>query len=113
MEDDGNSMLNASKRKFKLPTLELKKFGGDVKDRLTFWGQFKKMDEDPGQAFEKRLGRYQIPRWELNTSIQSLCLPFFCPCYHGFISVINIIIISSSSNSSSSGSPPETASTMF
>lgn len=45
MEDDGNSMSNASKRKFKLPTLELQKFGGDVKDWLTFQGQFKKIDE--------------------------------------------------------------------
>jgi hypothetical protein len=45
MEDDGNSVLNASKRKFKLPTVELKKFGGDVKDWL-FWGQFK-IDKDP------------------------------------------------------------------
>jgi hypothetical protein len=35
------------KRKFKLPTTELKKFGGDVKDWLTFRGQFKKIDGDP------------------------------------------------------------------
>jgi len=30
-----------------LPTLEFKMFGGDVKDWLTFWGHFKKIDEDP------------------------------------------------------------------
>ena len=47
MEDCDNSMLTVTKRKFKLPTIELKKFGGDVKDWLTFWGQFKKIDEDP------------------------------------------------------------------
>jgi hypothetical protein len=46
LEEDGNSVLNASKRKFKLPTVELKKFGGDIKDWL-FWGQFKKTDKDP------------------------------------------------------------------
>jgi uncharacterized protein YukE len=46
-EDCDNSMLTVTKRKFKLPTLELKKFGGDVKDWLTFWGQFKKIDGDP------------------------------------------------------------------
>ena len=40
-------MLTVTKRKFKLPTLELKKFGGDVKDWLTFWGKFKKIDGDP------------------------------------------------------------------
>ena len=46
-EDCDNSLLNVTKRKFKLPTTELKKFGGDVKDWLTFWGQFKKIDGDP------------------------------------------------------------------
>ena len=46
-----------------------------------------------GQAFNKRLGRHQSPQWELNTSIHSLCHPFYCQCYHGSISVVNIIII--------------------
>jgi len=46
MENEGNSMLNASKRKLNLPTVELKKFGGDFKDWL-FWGQFKKVNKDP------------------------------------------------------------------
>ena len=46
-EDCDNSVLTVTKRKFKLPTIELKKFGGDVKDWLTFWGQFKKTDGDP------------------------------------------------------------------
>ena len=46
-EDCDNSMLTVRKRKFKLPTLELKKFVGDVKDWLIFWGQFKKIDGDP------------------------------------------------------------------
>ena len=47
MEEDGNSISNVNKRKFKLPTLELKKFRGDVRARLMFWEQFKKRDEDP------------------------------------------------------------------
>ena len=42
VEEDCNSILNVSKRKFQLPTLEFKNFGGDVKDWLTFWVQFKK-----------------------------------------------------------------------
>ena len=46
-EDGDNSLLNVTKRKFKLPTIELKKFGGDDKDWLTFWGQFLKIDGDP------------------------------------------------------------------
>jgi len=47
VEEDSNSILNVNKRKFQLPTLEFKNFGGEVKDWLTFWGQFKKIDEDP------------------------------------------------------------------
>jgi len=47
MEDCDNSMLTVTKRKFKLPTIELKKFGGDVKDWLTFWEQFNNIDGDP------------------------------------------------------------------
>jgi hypothetical protein len=46
-EDCDNSMLTVTKRKFKLPMLELKKIGGDIKDWPTFWGQFKKIDGDP------------------------------------------------------------------
>ncbi|KAF8763121.1 hypothetical protein HNY73_021336 [Argiope bruennichi] len=34
------------RRKFKLQKLELKKFSGDAKEYLTFWSQFKKIDED-------------------------------------------------------------------
>jgi hypothetical protein len=34
-------------RKLKLPSIELKKFRGDIKDWLTFCGQFKKIDGDP------------------------------------------------------------------
>jgi len=47
VEEYSNSILNVNKRKFQLPTLEFKTFGRNVKDWLTFWGQFKKIDEDP------------------------------------------------------------------
>ena len=47
VEEDSNSILHVYKRKFQLPTFEFKKFGGDIKDWLTFCGQFKKIDEDP------------------------------------------------------------------
>jgi hypothetical protein len=47
VEEDSNSILHVNKWKFQLPTLEFKKFGGDVKEWLIFWGQFKKIDEDP------------------------------------------------------------------
>src|SRR5436190_4858357 len=42
-----DGILQVEKRKFKLPTLEFKKFGGEIKDWLPFWGQFKKIHEDP------------------------------------------------------------------
>ncbi|KAF2886826.1 hypothetical protein ILUMI_19347 [Ignelater luminosus] len=35
-----------SKRRFKLPKIELKKFGRDLKDFLQFWSQFKNIHED-------------------------------------------------------------------
>jgi hypothetical protein len=44
VEEDSNSILHFNRREFHLPILEFKKFGGDW---LTFWGQFKKIDEDP------------------------------------------------------------------
>ncbi|XP_055924479.1 uncharacterized protein LOC129956576 [Argiope bruennichi] len=43
---DTSSSVGGEKRKFKLPRLELKKFGGEIKDWLPFWGQFRKIDED-------------------------------------------------------------------
>ncbi|XP_055948336.1 uncharacterized protein LOC129981504 [Argiope bruennichi] len=43
---DTLSSVGGEKRKFKLPRLELKKFGGEIKDWLPCWGQFRKIDED-------------------------------------------------------------------
>ena len=40
------SSISATKRKFKLPPLELKKLGGEIKDWRKFWGQFRKIDKD-------------------------------------------------------------------
>jgi len=37
---------NSNKRKLKLPLIELKQFGGDIKDWLPFWGQFRRIHED-------------------------------------------------------------------
>ncbi|GBO35811.1 hypothetical protein AVEN_24543-1 [Araneus ventricosus] len=36
----------SNKRSFKLPKIELQKFDGGLKDWLSFWGLFKKIDED-------------------------------------------------------------------
>lgn len=35
------------RRKFKLPTIEFKKFDGNIRDWLSFWAQFRKVHEDP------------------------------------------------------------------
>ena len=37
---------NQNTRKFKLPKLEFRKFGGDIKDWLPFWNQFQKIVKD-------------------------------------------------------------------
>lgn len=41
-----SSSPTLNKRKLKLPKIELKQFGGEVKDWLTFWSQFKRIHED-------------------------------------------------------------------
>ena len=41
------SSIRVTKRKLKLPPLELIKFGGDIKDWLQFWGQLRKINKDP------------------------------------------------------------------
>lgn len=44
----GNSRNNvAGRRRFKLPTLESKKFDGGIKEWLPFWSQFQKVHDDP------------------------------------------------------------------
>ncbi|GFU39956.1 DUF1758 domain-containing protein [Trichonephila clavipes] len=40
------SEIVTPQRKFKLPKIELKKCSGDAKEYLTFWTQFRKIDED-------------------------------------------------------------------
>jgi hypothetical protein len=40
------SSPTSCRRKLKLPKIELKKFGGDVKDWLSFWSQFSRIHED-------------------------------------------------------------------
>lgn len=45
---------NDSKRRFKLPKIELKKFGGDLKDWLQFWSQFKNIHDDKSLTKEDK-----------------------------------------------------------
>lgn len=41
-------------RALKLPKIELKKFGGEIKDWLTFWSTFKKIHDDPTLSKEDK-----------------------------------------------------------
>ncbi|XP_035214246.1 uncharacterized protein LOC118188022 [Stegodyphus dumicola] len=45
---------DSSKRKFKLLKIEFKLFGGDIKERLSFWAQFQKIHNDKEIAKEDK-----------------------------------------------------------
>ncbi|GFV60236.1 putative RNA-directed DNA polymerase from transposon X-element [Trichonephila clavipes] len=51
VSEENNSV---QKRKFKLPTLELRKFSGEPKDYLAFWSQFEKIHMDATIAEEDK-----------------------------------------------------------
>ena len=46
---------NCNKSHLKYPNLEFKKFGGDIRDWLSFWSQFKKYHEDQRLPNEEKL----------------------------------------------------------
>ncbi|KYN39212.1 hypothetical protein ALC56_06399 [Trachymyrmex septentrionalis] len=48
------AMTQESMRTLKLPKIELRKFGGDIKDWLPFWGTFKKIHVNPELAKEDK-----------------------------------------------------------
>lgn len=57
-------------RKFKLPLLEIRKFDGNIKNWLTFWGHFSKIDSDPEiEETDKLL--YLIQSIEQNSEVRT------------------------------------------
>src|SRR5271154_1516283 len=46
IESSHHTFGGIRKNKYKLPPIELKKFGGDLKDWLQFWSQFEKIHDD-------------------------------------------------------------------
>ncbi|KAJ8985568.1 hypothetical protein NQ317_011530 [Molorchus minor] len=54
IENSSQSSSCHSVKKFKLPHIEFKKFGGDLKDWLPFWSQFMRIDEDDCIANEDK-----------------------------------------------------------
>ncbi|KAF2890001.1 hypothetical protein ILUMI_16172, partial [Ignelater luminosus] len=75
-----------SKRKFKLPKIELKKFGGDLKDWLQFWSQFKNIHEDKSITTEDKF-QYLIQAMIPNSRAADLVNSF--PPSQNYDKVIN------------------------
>jgi hypothetical protein len=75
VEVDSNYILHVNKRKFQLPTLEFKKFWGDIKDWLTFWGQCKKIHEDLGMDDADKF-QYLLQATTPNTRAQEVVESF-------------------------------------
>ncbi|GFU55546.1 uncharacterized protein TNCV_4339411 [Trichonephila clavipes] len=63
------------KRSFKLPKIELKKFSGEAKDFLAFWGQFQKIHNDKGIAEEDKM-QYLLQSVEPKSKAERLVLSF-------------------------------------
>ncbi|GFX52789.1 DUF1758 domain-containing protein [Trichonephila clavipes] len=63
------------KRKFKLPKIELKKFNGDPKEFVAFWGQFKKIHDDSSIAEEDKM-QYLLQSVEPHSKAERLVLSF-------------------------------------
>lgn len=69
----GNS--DDKKRSFKLPKLEQKRFDGDVKKWIGFWGQFRKIHEDDSIDEEDKF-QYLIQATEVGTPARHLVESF-------------------------------------
>ncbi|GFW20520.1 uncharacterized protein TNCV_4547871 [Trichonephila clavipes] len=63
------------KRSFKLPKIELKKFSGEAKDFLAFWGQFQKIHNDKSIAEEDKM-QYLLQSMEPKSKAERLVLSF-------------------------------------
>ncbi|GFX68805.1 DUF1758 domain-containing protein [Trichonephila clavipes] len=62
-------------RKFKLPKLELRKFGGDPKEFLSFWSQFQKIHDDGSIPDEDEM-QYLVASVEPKSKAERLILSF-------------------------------------
>ncbi|GFT43854.1 uncharacterized protein TNCV_4245121 [Trichonephila clavipes] len=62
-------------RKFKLPELELRKFGGDPKEFLSFWSQFQKIHDDGSIPDEDKM-QYLVASVEPKSKAERLILSF-------------------------------------
>nr|XP_015920904.1 uncharacterized protein LOC107449773 [Parasteatoda tepidariorum] len=67
--------LNETKRNFRLPKLELKRFDGNIKNWLGFWGQFNKIHEDNSIDSDNKF-QYLLQATEIGTSARDLVESF-------------------------------------
>lgn len=75
---DGRSITDISashQRNYKLPKLELKKFNGDVRQWIGFWGQFRKIHDDPNIDVEDKF-QYLIQSMESGSPASELIESF-------------------------------------
>ncbi|KAJ8970484.1 hypothetical protein NQ317_016240 [Molorchus minor] len=75
LQRDGGSVTSQSKRRFKLPKLEVTKFNGDVKNWIGFWGQIRKIHDDEDIADEDMF-QYLLQSMELGSAARSLVESF-------------------------------------
>ncbi|GFX78750.1 DUF1758 domain-containing protein [Trichonephila clavipes] len=69
------SEVPGTPRKFKLPKLELRKFGGDPKEFLSFWSQFQKIHDD-GSILDEDKMQYLVASVEPKSKAERLILSF-------------------------------------
>lgn len=90
-KNDTDSLCNSNRpyptRKFKLPQIELKKFGGDVKEWLSFWSLFKKIHEDESIVREDKF-QYLIQAIIPGTRAREL-VDSFPPTGDNYVKVID------------------------
>ncbi|XP_071056562.1 uncharacterized protein [Onthophagus taurus] len=75
--------------KFKLPKIELKKFGGDIREWLAFWSQFKKVHEDEDLAPEDKF-QYLISAMIPNSRAKDL-IDSFPPTAGNYVKAIETL----------------------
>jgi hypothetical protein len=90
-EDSASSACKQNSRKFKLPKLEFRKFGGNLKDWMPFWSQFQKIDLDeevsPDDKFQY-LVQATIPGTRGREIVESF--PPSCKNYPKVVACLNV-----------------------
>ncbi|GBM33544.1 hypothetical protein AVEN_197303-1 [Araneus ventricosus] len=73
--DEISNVVNETKRNFRLLKLELKRFDGDIKNWLGFWGQFKKIHDDDSIDSDDKF-QFLLQATEVGSSARDLVESF-------------------------------------